>query len=64
MSAPARPADPERPESPCIGVCALDDDDRCLGCRRTRAEIALWTRMTPAQQWRLMRELAQRAPSA
>jgi len=62
MSAPQRrPRDPfERPDSPCIGVCALDDDGTCIGCRRTQAEVALWTRMTPEQQWAVVLDLPRR----
>jgi hypothetical protein len=31
------------PLSPCIRVCVLDGDRRsCIGCRRTRDEIAGW----------------------
>lgn len=62
MSAP-RPEtrDPhDRPESPCIGVCALDDASVCIGCRRTASEIALWTRLTPAQQWAVVLDLPKR----
>ena len=28
--------------SPCIAVCALDEDDVCLGCFRTADEITDW----------------------
>jgi predicted Fe-S protein YdhL (DUF1289 family) len=36
----------ERPvASPCVQVCALDDDDICIGCQRTAAEITRWGRM-------------------
>ena len=38
-------------ESPCILVCTMDlDQDLCLGCGRTREEIALWSRFDPAQR--------------
>ena len=50
----------DRPDSPCIGVCSLDDAGACIGCRRTSAEIALWTRMTPAQQWTVVLDLPNR----
>ncbi|QWD79703.1 DUF1289 domain-containing protein [Polynucleobacter sp. MWH-Spelu-300-X4] len=34
----------ERPLSPCINLCRMDDDDRyCLGCFRTLDEIATWS---------------------
>jgi hypothetical protein len=66
MTAPI-PTDPvpardphDRPDSPCIGVCVLDDDGACIGCLRTGAEIALWTRMTPAQQWAVVLDLPKR----
>jgi len=37
---------PERPvRSPCVNVCALDEDDICTGCQRTVAEITRWSRM-------------------
>ena len=36
----------ERPvPSPCVNICALDDDDICTGCQRTVAEITRWSRM-------------------
>lgn len=28
--------------SPCIGLCKLDDEDFCLGCRRHIEEIKDW----------------------
>ncbi|MCP1457741.1 DUF1289 domain-containing protein [Pseudomonas kilonensis] len=40
MSAPERPV-----PSPCVNICALDDDDVCTGCQRTVAEITRWSRM-------------------
>lgn len=34
----------DRPLSPCINLCRMDDDDRyCLGCFRTLDEIATWS---------------------
>lgn len=32
-------------ESPCIKVCTVKDNV-CIGCGRTRDEIARWTRLT------------------
>jgi predicted Fe-S protein YdhL (DUF1289 family) len=48
------------PMSPCISICALGVDGHCSGCLRTRDEIAGWIRMTPAEQWALLRELDRR----
>lgn len=30
------------PQSPCISVCLLDDNDVCVGCYRTADEITDW----------------------
>lgn len=30
------------PESPCISVCALDEQDICMGCYRSAEEITDW----------------------
>jgi uncharacterized protein len=30
--------------SPCIRLCTLDDEDVCLGCFRSMAEICAWSR--------------------
>ena len=37
-------------ESPCVNICQLDDRDICLGCLRTRDEIARWLRMTDSER--------------
>ena len=28
--------------SPCVSICALDDDDICIGCHRSGDEITQW----------------------
>ena len=38
----ASPVDDERPASPCVRNCCLDDDDVCLGCGRRLDEILAW----------------------
>jgi predicted Fe-S protein YdhL (DUF1289 family) len=30
------------PQSPCIAVCVLDEQDICIGCYRSAVEIADW----------------------
>lgn len=39
-------ADLETVKSPCVSICALDEDDVCVGCYRTGAEISLWGGMS------------------
>ncbi|MEM8593496.1 MAG: tRNA adenosine(34) deaminase TadA [Pseudomonadota bacterium] len=36
--------------SPCISVCALDDDDVCAGCYRTVDEITAWNSLGNVQR--------------
>lgn len=52
----------KRPESPCIDLCTMDDEDRyCLGCHRTLDEIALWSSFDQEEKdyiWQLLEERA------
>lgn len=41
-------------QSPCIGVCTLDDGGYCEGCLRSRDEIAGWLAMDDAQREHMM----------
>jgi len=43
--------------TPCIGVCTLNADNICLGCRRTLQEIADWTQLSDAQRQHIMQRL-------
>jgi predicted Fe-S protein YdhL (DUF1289 family) len=41
--------------SPCKNVCALDwKSDLCLGCGRSRAEIAAWTTLSADDKRRVL----------
>lgn len=42
----------ESVESPCIGLCCLDDRDICVGCYRSVEEITLWG--SQQDNWRKM----------
>jgi len=49
-------------ESPCIKVCVLHPEAGiCLGCYRTREEIARWSRFTAEERTRVMAELPGRS---
>ena len=61
MSDPAHQL--EAIESPCIGVCRLDEQGRCLGCFRTTAEIGGWLSMSVEQRRAVIDELPERAQS-
>ena len=32
--------------SPCVDICALDDNDICIGCYRSGDEITAWGKMS------------------
>jgi predicted Fe-S protein YdhL (DUF1289 family) len=47
--------------SPCIGLCRIDDNSGlCVGCARTRGEIAAWGRLVPEELGRVWAELPAR----
>ena len=48
------------PASPCISVCTLDNDDRCVGCGRTLEQISRWALMTKEEQWAIVDQLSAR----
>jgi predicted Fe-S protein YdhL (DUF1289 family) len=45
-------------ESPCIKVCSIDPETGfCIGCGRSRAEIAGWSRMDDVRRLAVLRQL-------
>ena len=42
-------------QSPCIGVCEVNNKGYCKGCLRNREERFNWQKMSPAQQQEVMR---------
>lgn len=55
-----RPDRGERPLSPCILICTLDDDEVCVGCGRSLKQISGWALMSKDEQWAVVEQLAQR----
>lgn len=52
----------ERPvPSPCVSICALDEDDICTGCQRSVAEITRWGRMDNQERREVLRRCHERA---
>lgn len=50
-------------DSPCVKVCVLHPTAKlCMGCYRTGAEIASWSRLSPEERRRIMAELPAREP--
>lgn len=50
--------------SPCVSICALDDQDICTGCQRTAAEITRWGRMENTERRQVLRLCHERAVAA
>jgi uncharacterized protein len=44
-------------KSPCNGICALDDQDVCRGCKRTRAQISRWYVMSDEEKLAVIKSL-------
>jgi predicted Fe-S protein YdhL (DUF1289 family) len=51
---------PKATYSPCIKVCTIDKNGYCLGCGRTREEIAGWRDLTEEEQLAGIEMLKQR----
>lgn len=48
-------------ETPCVKICVVDPDSGfCIGCGRTRGEIAGWIGMSPAERHTVMVALPER----
>ncbi|KAA1171197.1 DUF1289 domain-containing protein [Marinobacter salinexigens] len=50
----------DKVRSPCVSVCALDENDVCIGCHRTGDEILRWTQMTNDERRDVLRKVAKR----
>ncbi len=50
--------------SPCIGICALDESDICVGCFRTGAEISEWGGMTVIEKRSVLASVKEREKSS
>ncbi len=50
-------------QSPCVRICVLHPAEGiCVGCLRTGAEIAAWSKMSADERRVVMAELPGRAP--
>jgi hypothetical protein len=47
-------------QSPCVGVCDLDEAGYCRGCRRTIDEVAAWTTYSEAERAAVIGQLDRR----
>lgn len=55
----------EKPvRSPCVSICALDDDDICTGCQRSGTEITQWGRMSNDERLAVLIRCHERATTS
>jgi len=47
--------------SPCVSLCALDEDDVCVGCQRSADEIRRWGLMDNDERRQVLRQCTERA---
>lgn len=50
----------EKVRSPCVSVCALDENDVCIGCQRTGDEITAWSGLTNEERLGVLEKVAER----
>lgn len=50
--------------SPCVSICALDDNDICVGCHRSGLEITHWQAMSNEQKAEVMVKVRERETSS
>lgn len=47
--------------SPCVSICALNEDDICTGCQRSIDEIRRWSRMSNPERRQVLLRCHERA---
>lgn len=54
----------DRVKSPCVSICALDEQDICIGCHRTSDEIMGWPRLGNDERLKVLEKVAIREQKA
>ena len=47
-------------KSPCVNICALDEQDICVGCYRSADEITAWTSLSDDSRREVVRRAEER----
>lgn len=50
--------------SPCVSICALDDNNVCLGCYRSGEEISRWGELSNDEKRAVMEKVGERERAA
>jgi predicted Fe-S protein YdhL (DUF1289 family) len=54
----------DEPLSPCISVCLLDEQDICVGCFRSAAEVTDWFMASAEEKREILRRIEERREAA
>lgn len=54
----------DKVRSPCVSICALDDNDLCVGCYRSGDEIMRWSQMSNNERGEVLKKVAERERKA
>lgn len=46
--------------SPCLSLCALDEEQICMGCRRSLQEILAWPKASDPERLQIYANIKQR----
>ncbi len=49
-------------KSPCYGVCTLDENRICIGCKRSQGEILEWRDATDKRRLQILENCKTRKP--
>jgi hypothetical protein len=50
----------QRVASPCVYICALDDNNICMGCYRSGEEITHWGRYSNDEKREVLKKVGER----
>lgn len=51
-------------KDPCISVCQYNENEVCIGCRRTKTEAKTWWRMHDDEKLKVLENIKTRNTSA
>ena len=51
-------------KSPCINVCKIGDNRKCIGCGRTIEEISMWSRLSIEKRNAIMERIQNESSSS
>lgn len=47
----------EKTETPCLSICRYDDNNICIGCKRSKPEATTWWRMTEQEKQQVLENI-------